>query len=285
RTVRNKPLQYVLGTQPFLGADLLVHPPTLIPRWETEEWVDRVADRLVARSTDREEGGDGSRIRVLDLCTGTGCVALGLANRVPRVHAVGVDVRPAAVRLARLNARRAGLLGRSAFHCADIWELVGLLEGGEGTRERAEAGRRGKKSSSLAGVVLTAEGYFDVVTANPPYVTAREHSALGASVREWEDERALVAGEEGLAFYAAVCKVARGVLRELPATTTAAGSGGLLVPRLAVEVGEGQAAEVASIVREHLGVKAPLSLSSRGGGWVREVVVWRDMAGVERCVV
>ncbi|ROT39147.1 S-adenosyl-L-methionine-dependent methyltransferase [Sodiomyces alkalinus F11] len=207
RRGRGVPLQYVLGTQPFGTLDLRCRPGVLVPRAETEAWVLHLADRLKGRardadlsslpdrrrrSDDQEEGG----LRIVDFCTGTGCVALGLfaglQSTHPHLHVRGVDVSTRAVNLARENLRinlEAGNLAAPlapkqsfAFGQADVFDdeaMRGLINTGDETTR----GGRG----------------YDVVVANPPYVSrdvwAHGRGDLGYSVRKYEPSLALVPGE------------------------------------------------------------------------------------------
>jgi release factor glutamine methyltransferase len=154
-----EPAQYILGTAGFYGMDLKVDPRALIPRRETELLVDRA----------REIAG-GRQVRVLDIGTGSGCVALALAKHVgegSEVHATDVSVE--ALALARENAEAQGLSSRVTFHEGDLFDALG-----------DDAGR------------------FDVIVANLPYVESGEMAGLMPEVREHEPASALDGGEDGL---------------------------------------------------------------------------------------
>ncbi len=117
-------------------------------------------------------------IRLLDLGTGSGCIAVAVLSRVPQVTAVASDVCPEALAVARRNAERHGLGGRLAFIEADGLRLPADIRNGGG-------GGNG----------------FDVLVSNPPYVAEREWASLPPEVREYEPRTALAGGEDGLAFY------------------------------------------------------------------------------------
>ncbi|ORY91969.1 S-adenosyl-L-methionine-dependent methyltransferase [Syncephalastrum racemosum] len=155
RVIHHKPLQYILGTQPFLDLDILTEPPTLIPRWETEEWVHRL----------QQSGYLVQGDRILDICTGTGCIALALKANT------AIDISDEAVALARRNAAKHGQV-LSVLKC-DVFD------------------------DSVAALVAD----HDVVVANPPYVTRDQYETLEKDVKHWEDIRALVADQEGLAVH------------------------------------------------------------------------------------
>jgi release factor glutamine methyltransferase len=161
---RNKPLQYILGHQPFLNHSIIVRPPVLIPRWETEEIVDRIL-----KSTDKTK-----EMRILDLCCGSGCISIALADHLPKATVDGVDISDACIRLSKLNARRnLKDVSRVSFHQADIMSTE---------LERFEK--------------------YDLVVCNPPYVKPSEYASLDADVKEWESPVALVTSDQdGVEFY------------------------------------------------------------------------------------
>ncbi|KAJ1727259.1 hypothetical protein LPJ61_004669, partial [Coemansia biformis] len=177
RVEHHKPLQYILGHQPFGKAVMGTRPPVLIPRWETEEWMLRLAGQLSAHHAGHQTARQGSshpwQINILDACTGSGCISLGLACELPAGAAriAGVDVSADAIALANSNlTRNAKILNNEVeFHQLDL----------------------------LAPDVLSRLGAirndgWDMVVANPPYVTPAEYAQLDADVRDWEDVRALV---------------------------------------------------------------------------------------------
>jgi release factor glutamine methyltransferase len=161
---RNKPLQYILGHQPFLNYSIVVRPPVLIPRWETEEIVDRLLQRI-----DKTK-----EMRILDLCCGSGCISVALAGHLPKATVDGVDISEACIRLSKLNARRnLKDLSRIAFHKADI--MTSDLEQFKN---------------------------YDLVVCNPPYVTPNEYKSLDADVKNWESAIALVTkDQQGVEFF------------------------------------------------------------------------------------
>ncbi|KAK9473393.1 putative mitochondrial N5-glutamine methyltransferase [Dipodascopsis tothii] len=173
------PLQYLLGNQPFGDLDVLCRPGVLIPRWETEEWTLRLAQAT------RENVPDPGALRVLDLCTGTGCVGLLLAHELGAAVR-GVDVSPKAVGLARRNAAHNGL--DVAFARADIFDDSPALH-----------------------------GPADLVVANPPYISRAGLRQAEPSVRRFEPMLALHGGVEFFSriFALADAAGAHGVVAEL----------------------------------------------------------------------
>ena len=161
RRAAGEPLQYILGTAPFCDFDLETGPGVLIPRPETETLV------ALARTAHTAAGGGSGP--VLDLCTGTGAVALALARTLPPGTPVyATDLSPDALKWARRNRARLGLENR-----------VVLLEGD-------------------LFAPLPPDLRFRVITANPPYIPAAAYAALAPEVREFEPRLALEAGADGL---------------------------------------------------------------------------------------
>lgn len=157
----HKPLQYILGWVPFGSLKILVQPPILIPRPETEEWSFRVAQELQVLA-DQE-------LKILDLCTGTGCIALAFAHALPDAHITATDINPDALNLAQKNAN-ANDLSTISFIQSDIFDA------------------------------LDPSTKFDLIVANPPYITQLEWSRLDPLVKNWEQRDALVANDDGLAI-------------------------------------------------------------------------------------
>jgi len=166
RRVAGEPLAYVLGATGFRTLELRVDRRALIPRPETELLVDH-ALRLVRSG------------RALDVCTGSGCLALALAAEGGFSQVIGSDVSRDAVALAALNARACRL-------------PVLLVRSDLGTAFRGER--------------------FDLLVANPPYLTEAEYQGLDSSVKAWEPREALVSGPDGLAATRRLLEQAPGLL-------------------------------------------------------------------------
>jgi release factor glutamine methyltransferase len=159
---RRRPLQHLTGTQWFWRHEYRVTPDVLVPRPETEVLVEAALALLA----------DLERPLVVDVGTGSGCVALSLASERPHADVHATDVSPAALHVARDNAERLGLTGRVVFHCGDLLEPV-----------RPLAGR------------------LDLVVSNPPYVSADELATLAPEVRAHDPRGALVPPGDRLAVY------------------------------------------------------------------------------------
>jgi len=162
RRASREPLQYILGAQAFWKHEFLVTPAVLIPRPETE--------LLVEASLDLLRGAE--RPLIVDVGTGTGCIALSLAFERPDADVHAIDISAPALAVAVENARRLGLEGRVAFHHGDLLEPVAHL-----------AGR------------------IDLIVSNPPYVDPGGHESLAPEVRDHEPTLALFPPGDPLSVY------------------------------------------------------------------------------------
>jgi release factor glutamine methyltransferase len=169
RRVAHEPVAYIRGRRAFRTLELEVTPDVLIPRPETETLVD-VALEVLAR-VPALVGGAPYEPRVLDVGTGSGCIALALASENPYVLVTAVDVDEAAADVARRNAARLRLGVRVLVLVSDLLARVDPAE------------------------------RFDLIVSNPPYVPAAEYEALEPNVREFEPRVALHGGEDGLDVY------------------------------------------------------------------------------------
>lgn len=160
------PLQHLVGTVGFYGLDLLVSSEALIPRPETELLVETVLDDIKKKNRDEEP------LRILDMATGTGCIALALAHELSSAEVWGVDISESALGLARENAVRTGLDQRVQFVRSDLWQAF-------------------EKDSVC----------WDVIVSNPPYIPTEEIASLETEVRDHDPLLALDGGEDGLDFY------------------------------------------------------------------------------------
>lgn len=160
------PLQHLVGSVGFYGLDLLVSREALIPRPETEILVETVLEEIKkTRELDRP-------LRILDMATGTGCIALALANEIPSAEVWGVDISESALKLAKENARHCVLDQRVQFVLSDLWTAFQ----GRGIR-------------------------WDVIVSNPPYIPTDEIASLEPEVRDHDPMLALDGGNDGLSFY------------------------------------------------------------------------------------
>jgi release factor glutamine methyltransferase len=177
RRALREPLQYILGVQEFWGLEFRVTTDTLIPRPETELLIEAVLEQF---------GRPGGPITLVDLCTGTGCLAVTLGRLYPAARILATDRSPAALDVARLNALRHEMIGRIEFLEGDLLEPLSSM-------------RLHEK--------------IDVMTANPPYVPAEELDRLQPEVRFHEPRIALNGGCDGLDYYRRILPGALGFLR------------------------------------------------------------------------
>lgn len=172
RRAAHEPLQYITGTVEFMGMPLSVGPGVLVPRPETELLVEEVFCIFP---------DPGAHPDVLDLCTGSGCIALAIARRYPGARVTATDSSGEALSYARINAQEIGLSN------------LRLLEG------------------SLFEPV--EKGLFDLIVSNPPYIPEGEIDGLMPEVSRYEPRGALSGGGDGLDFYRAIIEGAPERLR------------------------------------------------------------------------
>lgn len=149
------PIQQIMGVQEFMGLEFEVNEHVLIPRQDTEILVEEVMREMQDNS------------RILDMCTGSGCILLSLLKYSNECEGVGVDISEQALEVARENATRLGI--KADFIQSDLFENV--------------------------------QGRFDMLVSNPPYIATKEIETLMPEVREHEPMQALDGMEDGLYFY------------------------------------------------------------------------------------
>ena len=168
RRLAGEPVAYLLGEQEFWGLPFFVDPAVLVPRPDTETVIEVVRSLRPDRS---------AACRILDLCTGSGAIAISLAKELPAARIVATEISEAAVAIARRNAERNGFAARVDIRLGDLWEPV--------------AGER-----------------FDVIASNPPYIASSVIETLQVEVKR-EPRLALDGGADGMAFYDRICAAAR----------------------------------------------------------------------------
>jgi release factor glutamine methyltransferase len=194
-----EPLAYVLGRAYFCGLRLKVNRKVLIPRPETEELVEKIA-----------AGCEGKELEILDVGTGSGCIACALAAKLPQVHVTAIDISVSALSTAQGNAQSSGV--RVSFAKADML--------------------REQSMDAALGAAL-----FDVIVSNPPYVRESEKAVMAPNVLNYEPPRALfVPDEKPLLFYEGLVGLARKRLKP----------GGVFY----VEINEALGRETETLVRE-----------------------------------
>lgn len=175
RLLAGEPLAYILGEWEFYGLDLYVNPNVLIPRDDTCAVVSLAINQALFLPEEP---------RILDLCTGTGCIGLAVASRVKDAWVTLADISKEAMAVARKNIARHKMSGKVSVVQANALE---------------------KPPAFL--------GKFDMIISNPPYITTHEMKELDASVFDYEPHLALFGGEDGLDFYRAIAKNYREALK------------------------------------------------------------------------
>ena len=171
-----EPTAMILGEWDFMGLTFRLNKSTLIPEQDTEVLVETSLEELKRR------GLGEAPLRILDLCTGSGCILLSLLHELGNSGGLGTDLSEEALEAARENAVRLGLQERAAFRQGDLWEPVG-------------------------------DERFDLIVSNPPYVPTEVIPTLEPEVRCGEPYAALDGGEDGLVFYRRIMREAAGHLK------------------------------------------------------------------------
>ena len=206
----HKPLQQITRKAYFMGLEFSVNEHVLIPRQDTEILVEEALKRM------------SEHARILDLCTGSGCILLSLLYNKNKAEGIGIDISEEALKIARHNSRM--------LHVSAKFEQSDLFE--------------------------KAEGIFDLIVSNPPYIPAKVIGGLMKEVRDYEPHLALDGGEDGLDFYRRIVSQAGDYLNP----------GGWLIMEIGQEQGED--------------VKQMLLCAG-----YEEIAVVPDLAGLDRVVV
>ncbi len=173
RRAQAEPIAYILGTWEFFSLSFIVRKPLLVPRPETEHLVESVIEHIGERPA-----------HILEIGTGTGCVAVSIAVNAPQASVVATDISVEAIETAAENARRHAVANRMTLRRGD---LFAALE--------------------------PDDGPFDIICSNPPYVEASAWDGLSPAIRLHEDPGALLAGSEGLDTIARIIREAPPYLR------------------------------------------------------------------------
>jgi len=165
RAGEQEPIAYLVGRCEFYSLPLKITPDCLIPRPETEGLVEKAVHFLRQRQGTQQ---------VLDLCTGSGCIAAAIAKNVKDIQIVATDISDAALKVAAENIEKLKLDERVKLLCGDLFDPI--IEGLDAAK-------------------------FDLIVSNPPYVSEAEYAALDKNVKEYEPVHALLAGADGLDVY------------------------------------------------------------------------------------
>jgi release factor glutamine methyltransferase len=195
RRAAGEPTQYLTGKQEFWGLEFEVNPDVLIPRPETEHVIEVALERLGVRGIkiNMRTGEPGPPLRIADVGTGSGCLAVALAHELPHAEILATDISAAALDVARRNAARHGVSSRANFFEGDLLKPISA-----------------------------SPRSFDLIVSNPPYVAQDSAATLTREVREHEPHIALFGGPSGIEIYERLIQDAGELLR----------SGGVLVLEL-----------------------------------------------------
>ena len=204
RRSKREPLQYILGYVDFYGLKIKVGKGVLIPRPETE-----ILAEITIETVKREAL---SVMRIIDLCTGSGCLALAVAKEFPAAKVYGTDISKVAIQYAEENART-NRIGNVTFLEGSLFEPI-------------------KKLPTVDCPLFT----LDLIVSNPPYIKRDDIKNLQLEIKDWEPVEALDGGEDGLYYYRAIIPEAKGYLKRE----------GFLI----FEIGAGQSERVRKIAKD-----------------------------------
>lgn len=177
KLLQNAPIQHILGEAEFCGLKFKVNKNVLIPRPETAELVNIAAEGRGEHLDDKDKDED---FRVLDVGTGSGCIAISIAKRLPNATVRAIDISPAALKIAQENAKKNDV--KVEFQQGDAMKLDEATHGKE---------------------------MYDVIVSNPPYIRESERKSMDANVTDFEPSLALyVPDDNPLIFYRAIAKYA-----------------------------------------------------------------------------
>ncbi len=220
RRAHGEPLQYISGHVEFLGLVINVGKGVLIPRPETELLAEETINLLKETPpyTPLSKGGSQEAVKILDLCTGSGCIALALAKHFPHAVVYGVDMSDIALEYAVKNSKENNIqnvhfLKGDLFHTAeDFSELLKQSPISPFIKEELkDSGTIASQSSHTS--IFTVHS-FDCIVSNPPYVKRADIRNLQREIRDFEPNEALDGGEDGLDFYRRILKEAPIFLKE-----------------------------------------------------------------------
>jgi len=173
--LQGKPIQYIINNQEFMGLNFYVDENVLIPQPDTEILVEKSIELIKKYST-------SENIKILDLCTGSGCIAISLAKYIKNVQVIATDISKKALKIAKKNAENNQVENKVQLICSDLFETI-------------------------------QETQFDYIVSNPPYIETEVIKSLSLEVRQ-EPPIALNGGKDGLEFYKTILKKAEKYLKQ-----------------------------------------------------------------------
>jgi release factor glutamine methyltransferase len=174
RRLQGEPVAYIIGRKEFWSLVLEVNNAVLIPRPDTEVLVEEALQ--VCKQV------DSAPIRILDIGTGSGAIALALAKELPRAQITATEISATALAVAKKNAHNLGLQSQIDFRLGNLFKPVG--------------------------------DFFDIIVSNPPYIAAEDYDQLPPGVKNYEPREALFAGADGLDFFEKIISQSPGYLGE-----------------------------------------------------------------------
>jgi release factor glutamine methyltransferase len=193
RRTAGEPTQYLTGKQEFWALEFEVTPAVLIPRPETEHAIEVALERLGARGIkiNMKTGAPNPALRVADVGTGSGCIAVALARELPHAEIIATDISARALEVGKRNATRHEVADRIKFVEANLLESV-----------------------SHESTITTHESLpFDLIVSNPPYISHADSASLPTEVRDHEPHSALFGGPSGVEIYSRLIQQAGAALR------------------------------------------------------------------------
>lgn len=209
---QKKPIQYILGHVPFCNLDIIVEPPVLIPRPETEEicfWLINQLKKI-----------KDQKFTVLDIGTGSGCIALCIAKEFPNSIVIGSDINPKALELAEKNKRH-NFISNAFFIQSDFYKNI---------------------YQEIKKIKSDIKN-FDLIVSNPPYISPEEFKNLSETITLWEDKNALIANEDGFYAYKEIINHAKDYLILNTEFKN------LKIPQLVLEFGKDQENKIIEILK------------------------------------
>jgi release factor glutamine methyltransferase len=195
RRAQGEPTQHLTGKQEFWGLEFEVTPEVLIPRPETEHLIEVALDHLAVRElrAGHPQLFTGQGLRILDVGTGSGNIAIALAKDLPGAEIFATDISSAALKIARRNAARHSFANRIHFLESNLLDAFSDARSSQGASDLGDQHHSPRISHHPSP--------FDLIISNPPYIGRREAPTLAREVRDHEPHAALFGGEEGYEIY------------------------------------------------------------------------------------
>ena len=213
RLQKGEPVQYVLGEADFAGRPFHVEPGVLIPRPETAElcqWIEKdMIEKSIVSSEDSPQATDDAR-QILDICTGSGCIAITLGLNIPNSEVTGWDISEDALRIAQGNVKM--LKARNVR--IEYQDALALRKAAETDNEKMKVNADKEVVKPKGEAKTPSTQIWDMIVSNPPYICEKEKADMEKNVLEHEPSLALfVPDEDPLKFYRAIAEYASSALK------------------------------------------------------------------------